>query len=120
MVEIVLPTGVVAGVRERRRLRARFTDDVAQPVHAHPGGMARGGPYRPTVGGRANRELLGRHGADDLAQAAVVLGPHVVGGSNRRYGHGAHHTAVQPAPLSRRLTGVRYNRMVVSMNAIGD
>jgi hypothetical protein len=44
--------------------------------------VAIGRPDRPMVSRWTNLELLGRHGAVDLAQPAIVLGLHVVGRSN--------------------------------------
>ena len=101
MVEVVLPAEA-GWVGERRGLRAGLTDDVAEPVDPRAGGVADGPPDRPQVGRWADRELLGRHGADDLAQPAVVLGPHVVGGSNRR---NAHDATIRGASGLRWLTG---------------
>ena len=116
VIEVVLPAEA-GGVRKGRGLDPGLTDDVAEPVGPGAGGVADGSPDRPQVGRWADRELLGRHGADDLAQLAVVLGPHVVSGANRRNTHGANDTrAFGP----HQLTDGSYNRMVVWMQTLLD
>ena len=40
MLEVVVPRAVISGVRERRRLGAGLTGEVAQPEHTLAGGMA--------------------------------------------------------------------------------
>src|SRR5688572_459683 len=80
------------GVGESRRLRAGLTGEIAQPEHPLAGGVAHGGPERPSLGRRAERQLLIGHRRDDVAEASVVLGPHAVGRSYRRVAHAAHRT----------------------------
>jgi hypothetical protein len=86
VVEIVRPVdGAVS--RERGGVGARLAYDVAQPVRPHRGGVAHDRPDRQSVVRCANRELLVGHVRDDLAQAPVVLRPHVIGGSDGRRAH---------------------------------
>ena len=72
--EVVVAGAVVRGVRERRRLRAGLTGEVAQPEHPLAGEVADGRPERPALGRRLDRQLLVGHRRHDVAEAPVEVG----------------------------------------------
>src|SRR5207253_54341 len=77
MGKVILPS-LSARVAERCVVGSRLLENRAQPVDAHPGGVRRGRPDRPEVGGGPERELLATKRTDHFGKPVVCQLPAVI------------------------------------------